>query len=48
MLKLVGFSFLMLLLPLAGAAQISFSVDTVGFPPTTVGSTRTLTLTLTN
>ena len=38
----------MLLLPLAGAAQISFSVDSVGFPPTTVDSTRTLTLTLTN
>ena len=38
----------MLLLPLAGAAQISFSVDTVGFPPTTVDSTRILTLTLSN
>ena len=48
MLKLGGSSLLMLLLPLAGAAQISFSVDTVGFPPTTVDSTRTLTLTLTN
>jgi|GEM_PF-3348983 len=48
MLKLGGSSLLMLLLPLAGAAQISFSVDTVGFPPTTVDSTRTLTLTLSN
>ena len=48
MLKLGGSSLLMLLLPLAGAAQITFSVDTVGFPPTTVDSTRTLTLTLSN
>ncbi|MDA9755819.1 right-handed parallel beta-helix repeat-containing protein [Flavobacteriales bacterium] len=48
MLKIGGSSLLMLLLPLAGAAQLSFTVDTVGFPPTTVDSTRTLTLTLTN
>ena len=48
MLKLGGSSLLMLLLPLAGAAQISFSVDTVDFPPTTVDSTRTLTLTISN
>ena len=48
MLKLGGSSLLTLLLPLAGAAQLSFSVDTVGFPPTTIDSTRTLTLTISN
>ena len=39
---------LILTLPGLGLAQISFTVDTLAFPPTTIDSTSTFEVTLTN
>ena len=39
---------LFLLLPLAGAAQLSYSVESLSFPPTTIDSTRVMSVTLSN
>ena len=48
MLKLHLNSILFLILPITGVAQLTFNVDTVSFPPTTVDSTRVFSLMLTN
>ena len=48
MLRIGGFSLLFLLLPLAGAAQLSYSVESLSFPPTTIDSTRVMSVTLSN
>ena len=48
MLRIGGCSLLFLLLPLAGAAQLSYSVESLSFPPTTIDSTRVMSVTLSN